>query len=224
MQITKGCILKITPYKDSSSIIGVFTQEFGWISYCIKGLRGQGKKAKSYRALLRPMMLVEIQTQHYLQSERLPYLSQLDWVYLPKSLYQDPIKINLLFCINETLNMCLENTPKQKELYEFIALSLQYLDTASYMGNFLNVFLIKLSRFLGFGLFKKSIKTLPIATRLQLILINYTQLHYHTLQEYKTNASDKRQITSILFYWYGKNIPNFQEPKSWKTLLELASR
>lgn len=221
MELTQGCVLYTSIYKESDFIVGIFTKDFGWISYKVRGYKK--KKNSLSITLFRPLILLEIQAKHSLDKQKFIYFKQVDPLYTPTNLYQSQIKLQLSFCITEVLRMCLRYHPQQENLYDFIIFSIQWLDQTLYYANFFNVFLLKLLRILGFGLSLTNITFLEISPSQQQLFIQCNTLSYQDLSSIKTNSSDRRSITAIIFDIYKEHIPYFKVPKSWRVIQQIYS-
>ncbi len=145
---TKGIVLHHIKYGENGLIVQAFTAELGRQSLLIQGLRGKTRNEKA--ALFQPLYILDLelyykprQSIHRIKEAKnfKPYIS------IPHSF----IKSSIVLFIAEILYLCLKTEEKETELFEFLISSLQILDHCdSGISNFHLIFLIKLSRFLGF--------------------------------------------------------------------------
>ena len=149
MQIkSAGIILHTLKYSDSATIVTAFTHEFGRVSYMVYGINK--KKAACRAAILQPLSLVEIDASH-LPSKKLQSIKDIRISYQATGIPYDPLKNAIALFIAEMLFRTLRETEPNEYLYAFLENSIQTLDCCEDgLANFHLVFLLKLSKFLGF--------------------------------------------------------------------------
>jgi DNA repair protein RecO (recombination protein O) len=146
---TRGVVLSFTRYGESSIIVSIFTELFGVQSYIANGIRSQ--KSKSKMALFQPLTLLELVVYHR-EHANINRLKEVKCFHPYQSIQSDIIKSTVAMFVGEVLYKTLRNESHPQPLGEFIITSLITLDTlTSNAENFHLIFLLKLSRFLGFG-------------------------------------------------------------------------
>ncbi len=145
---TAGIILHSIKYSETSIIARVYTREAGLQSYLVPGVRKARSRFK--KNLFQPLSIVEVVAYH---KER-GGLQHLKEINCPQPYGSIPYAINktsIAIFLAEILNHALKNQEANAQLFDFLAESLRQLDqTHESIANYHLVFLIRLSRYLGF--------------------------------------------------------------------------
>lgn len=218
---TPGIVFRYTKYGDTSIIVNVFTELFGLQSYIVNGVRSSSAKGKI--ALYQPLTLLEM-VVYYKENANIKRIKELKCLHQYHSLFTDVRKSTIAMFLNELLNKAVRDESHTRELYGFIAESLITLDnqTEGY-ENFHLIFLIKLSRLLGFG--AHSIHEV-LAGRLadreveqkltELLETEYEQLVPMTVAQ-------RREVLDLLLRFYRDHMDSLGEFKSVQVLKEVLS-
>ena len=146
---TTGIILNQIKYTDSSSIVSIYTREFGRISYVVRG--ASKKKSACRAALLQPLSVVEIDVSHNPKKE----IQSIREMRIAVPFYHipyDAVKNGLALFMTEVLNKTLKHSECDEELYTFLENTVCELDGCSEgIGNFHLAFMAKLAGRLGFA-------------------------------------------------------------------------
>ncbi|MBX2914303.1 MAG: DNA repair protein RecO [Cyclobacteriaceae bacterium] len=215
---TKGIVFRLTPYGDTSVIVNVFTDQFGLQSYIVNGVRSQTKTSKV--ALFQPLTLLEMVVYHKGHGG-IMRIKEVKCYHLYQNLSQQVNKSAIALFINEILNKAVKDQTHTAELFEFIANSMMILDTHPKPENFHLIFLLGLSRHLGFA---------PNHTH-EVLGVHWMdeqeeKLLEHLLRmDYQSEISltyPQRQILlSSLIRFYQTHIDGFGELKSLPVLQEV---
>lgn len=149
MQVkTRSIILHSIKYSDTATIITAYTQQFGRASYLVHGVNK--KKSNCRAALLQPLSLLEMDVFHT-PGKDLQRIKEIQ-VYFPfNSIPYHPLKNAVALFLSEMLYRTLKQPEPDENLFLFLENSLQQLDSCEEgISNFHLVFLIKLTRYLGF--------------------------------------------------------------------------
>ncbi len=145
---TRGIFLKQFKYSETSSIVRIYTEEFGLQVYIIKGLRS--KKSKIRPGLLQPLSLLDMVVTHRDKSD-LQYIKELKSAYLFKTLYYDISKSSIVLFLDELLVKSIQEENRNDELFGFLYESIKLLDILEEaINNFHLVFALHLTGYLGF--------------------------------------------------------------------------
>ncbi|HEY6915145.1 MAG TPA: DNA repair protein RecO [Paludibacter sp.] len=149
MQVkTTGIVLHSIKHTDSSSIITVYTRQFGRVSYMIHG--ANKKKSLVRAALVQPLSLIDLDVFHT-PGKDIQRIKDIRMEYQFTGIPFDPVKNSLALFISELLFRTLRQTEPDDSLFLFLDNSIQQLDCCETgIANFHLVFLLKLSRYLGF--------------------------------------------------------------------------
>ena len=149
MQIkTSGIVLHSIKYSDSGTIITVYTQQFGKVSYMVHGVNK--KKSVNPAAFLQPLSMVEMDVYHT-PGKNIQRLKEMRMSHPFTGIPFNPVKNSLALFISEVLFRTLRQTEPDENLYLFLENSILQLDySETSMSNYHLVFLLKLTRYLGF--------------------------------------------------------------------------
>jgi len=149
MQVkTSGIILHSLKYTDSSSIITVYTRQFGRAAYMVHGMNR--KKSVCPPAFLQPLSLVEMDVYHT-PGKNIQRLKEIRMEHPFTGIPYDPVKNSLALFLSEVLFRTMRQAEPDENLYLFLENSIQQLDCCDTgISNFHLVFLLKLARYLGF--------------------------------------------------------------------------
>jgi DNA repair protein RecO (recombination protein O) len=150
IQKTEGIVFRFTKYGETSIIVTIFTKAFGLQSYIVNGVRS--KSAKNKIALFQPLTILNLVVYHR-ENANIERIKELNCAHPYSSMTTDIRKSSIAMFINEVLNKTVKEESHAGAIFDFIKDSLITLDTMTeYFENFHLIFLIKLSRFLGFGI------------------------------------------------------------------------
>lgn len=146
---TRGIVFRFTKYGDSSIIVTIFTELFGIQTYIVNGVRS--KSAKGKIALFQPLTLLDL-VVYYKENASIKRIKEFKCLHQYQTVSTDIRKSSLAIFINEILNKTVKDETHAQEIFEFLLHALILLDhQETNLENFHLIFLIKLSRFLGFG-------------------------------------------------------------------------
>lgn len=146
---TRGIVFRFTKYGDSSIIVTIFTELFGIQTYIVNGVRS--KSAKGKIALFQPLTLLDL-VVYYKENASIKRIKEVKCLHQYQTVSTDIRKSSLAMFINEMLNKAVKDESHAREIFEFLLNALILLDhQETALENFHLIFLIKLSRFLGFG-------------------------------------------------------------------------
>ncbi|MGB0402894.1 MAG: DNA repair protein RecO [Salibacteraceae bacterium] len=143
----KAIFLHKIKYGDSGLILKLYTKSHGTMAFLLQGLKG---KNKSIPAILHPLAILEIQYSESGKSD----LKRIKEIQVSEPLHHirsDVHKSSLSFFLSEVCLKCFHEKEEHKDLFNFLEASVLLLENAERFGNFHLVFLVRLSRFLGFS-------------------------------------------------------------------------
>jgi len=145
---TKAIVLSTLKYSDSSLIVKCYTQDEGLKSYLIRGVL-KAKKGGIKIAYFQPLTQLNINANHS-NKGTLNSIKEVQVSYSYKTIYKDIIKQSVVLFLSEVLSYSIKEEEKNKALYEYIETGLIWLDIHDKIANFHLLFLLNLTRFLGF--------------------------------------------------------------------------
>lgn len=130
--------------------MSIFTELFGLRSYIVNGVRSSSKTSGSKIALYQPLTLLDLVVYHR-ESANINRIKEVKCLYPYKAIASDVRKSTLCMFLNEVLNKTVKEESHADEVFEFMYQSLLALDKMETgIENFHIVFLLKLSKYLGF--------------------------------------------------------------------------
>jgi len=148
LQKTRGIVLHRIKYSDSSVIVYIYTEKSGRQAFLVRGARR--KKSHIKINLFQPLYALDLEIyinpKRELQSIK-EYNNIIPFVSIPYNIQKSTIALFL----GEMLYRFLLEEEANKPLFEYLLNSIQYLDkTEKSISNFHLLFLIQLTKYLGF--------------------------------------------------------------------------
>lgn len=145
---TRGIVLRVTDYSESSVIVKIYTEKLGVQSYLVQGVKKT--KAKIKMNMLQPLHLLDMVVYHK-PNVGLQKISDARSFPILSDLPYNIVKSSIAIFLNEIIHKSVKEQIDDALLFEYIYSSVELLDnTEESVSNFHLVFLMKLSRFLGF--------------------------------------------------------------------------
>ena len=235
---TRGIVFKTTDYGESSVIVQVFTEKFGLQSYIVNGAKKP--KAKISRNMLQPLHLLDMVVYHK-DTGNVQRIKELKNAPQLQSIPYDVIKSSVAIFLNEVLYKALKQQSADESSFDFIFSAIEWLDHQTEgLANFHLLFLIQLTRYLGFypdryligeadyfdlknGVFSKykpdtALYLSPPHTQ------NFTKLlqcSFENSPQVKISNDDRRYLIQKLLEYYALHIEGFGNIKSHVVLEEV---
>ncbi|RAW02799.1 DNA repair protein RecO [Pseudochryseolinea flava] len=217
---TQGVVFRFTKYGETSIIVTIFTTLFGIQSYIVNGVRSKSLKSKI--ALYQPLTLLDL-VVYYKENASIKRIKELKCLHPYQTVTSDIRKSSIAMFIAEILNKTVKEESHAQELCDFIITSMIILDTHEKTENFHLIFLLKLSRYLGFGAqFVNEVLggrfTDEAIEKIidQLIKADYTDVISMTIAQ-------RREILELLVSFYADHVETIGELKSLAVLREIVS-
>lgn len=238
MQVkTTGIVLHSIKHTDSSSIITIYTRQFGRVSYMVHG--ANKKKSVVRAAFLQPLSLVEMDVFH-VPGKDIQRIKDIRMEHQFTGIPFDPVKNSLALFISELLFRALRQTEPDESLFLFLENSIQQLDCCETgIANFHLVFLLKLTRYLGFepnsdeedivyfdmlnGLFQKN-KPLHVHFLLPDVTVDFNnilQADYASMRNLGFSRARRIKLLESMIEYYRLHIPEFHGLHSLAVLQSL---
>lgn len=216
---TKGIVFRLTPYGETSIIVNIFTESFGLQSYIVNSVRSKSGKGKI--AIYQPLTLLDLVVYHK-ENAGILRIKEATCYYPYQQLQSDPRKNCIGLFINEVLNKTVKEQVHAGELCNFIFDSLIKLDSLNQPENFHLLFLIHLSKYLGFGPFAKiELGALMLNKQEEEILDKLLESDYE--EKIQINNEQRRNLLDALIRFYGGHIDAMGTIRSVQVLREVLS-
>ena len=239
MQVkTTGIVLHSIKHTDSTTIITIYTQQFGRVSYMVHGINK--KKSVCRPAFLQPLSVVEMDVSHTLGKD-IQRIKDMRMEHQFTGIPYDPVKNSLALFLSEMLFRTLRQTEPDESLFLFLENSIQQLDCCEAgLANFHLVFLLKLTRYLGFepnqddeetdlyfdlmnGVFQRS-KPLHTHYMLPEVAVDFAALlrsDYATMHQLAFARQKRLKLLEYMVEYYRLHIPDFHGLHSLAVLQSL---
>lgn len=221
---TRGVVLKFIKYRETSIIVNIYTECLGLQGYIINGIRSFRTKRNKI-ALYQPLTLLDL-VVYYREEKQLQRLSEAKCQHPFYSITLKPKKSGIALFILEILSKTLKEQTENKDLFNFLWDSILKFDSGELPSeNFHLVFLVQLSKFLGFR--PQSAKEIHEELRSELNEVwlhsPESQLMDQMLTCSYTNSpalsnSQRANLLKILLSFYRWNIEQFGTVKSLDVL------
>jgi DNA repair protein RecO (recombination protein O) len=216
---TRGIVFRFTKYGETSVIVTIFTELFGLQSYIVNGIRS--KSAKNKIALYQPLTLLNLVVYHR-ENSNIERIKEVSCFHPYHSLTADVKKSTVAIFISELINKTVKEESHAKAMFEFICDSLITIDgLKTGFENAHLIFMIKLSRYLGFGpQFVNELLAARIADEETekalaiLIRADYDQMIH-------LNNHQRRNVLDVLLKFYSDHIESLGEIRSVQVLREV---
>ena len=237
MQIsTKAIVLSSIKYGDTSLVVKCFTLEAGIKTYLLKGIL-KAKKAKVKAAYFQVLSQIEIEAIHK-NKGTLESIRDVKIGYVYSSMHSDIKKSAVAMFLAEMLNTSIQEEEKNEALFEYLEVSLQWLDAHEEVANFHMLFLLNLTKYLGFypdlknqhyanfnlleGAYVSDGGVRHLVFGEKLILLNrLLGINFDSLKLVGFSGQNRMDILTILIEYFELHLQGFRKPKSLVILNEV---
>lgn len=232
---TKAIVLTSLKYGEADLIVKCLT-EHGVKSYLLRSIfRSKSKKLKI--GYFQPLSQLDISAYHNKQGN-LNKMTEASVYYLYQTLATDIYKQSIALFLAEVLAYALKEEEENPLQFQYIEASLKWLDLHDSFSNFHLVFLLELTKYLGFypdtsmlsanffdleeGNFALSQPFRSFLTGNKLILFkSLIGIKFDDMLELKWNSDSRQTVLDILLEYYELHLPGFMKPRSLKVLKEV---
>ena len=235
---TQAIVLHSLKYGETRLIVDMFTRSMGRQSFIVS--IPKSTKAKIKKQLFQPLSILELE----FDSRPKVQLQKLADVRLALPFSSIPFhahKLSISLFLAEFLYYALRGEQENELLFDYVANSLLWLDgQQDRFSNFHLVFLMRLSRFLGFypnldhyqsgdyfDLRESMFQSVPPvhrdflfpeeANKVQLMM----RMDFPTMHLYRMSHDDRNRLLEVTLKYYRLHLPDFPELKSVSVLQEL---
>lgn len=216
---TRGIVFRFTKYGETSIIVNIFTELFGLQGYIINSVRTKSSKNKI--ALFQPLTLLDLVVYHRTNAT-LNRIKEVKCIYPFQSLTVDIKKSAMSMFINEIVNKTVREESHAKEVFEFLFQSLVALDTATQnLENFHLIFLLKLSRYLGFGAqhLNEVLGGRVADIEIENLLGALIKMEYE--DQFLISNQQRKTLLELIVKFYADHVETIGEIKSMQVLREV---
>jgi DNA repair protein RecO (recombination protein O) len=215
----KGVVFRFTRYGETSVIVTIFTDQFGLQSYIVNGVRSRSSKSKI--ALFQPLTLLELVVYHR-ENANINRIKEMKCIHPYNNLHLDVSRSAIAMFITEVINKAVKDQSHAEDLCEFLITSLITLDSmTTHVHNFHLIFMLKLSRFLGFG--AQNINEVLGGRVTELLIENAIgqMISGDYLTQVALTNPQRREALDLLIQFYNEHSGTLGELKSVQVLREI---
>jgi DNA repair protein RecO (recombination protein O) len=216
---TRGIVFRFTKYAESSIIVTIFTEHFGLQTYIVNSARSKTGKGKI--ALYQPLTLLEMVVYHK-ENANILRIKEVKCFHPYQTLTTDFKKSTIALFLTEVINRAVKEQSHTQELGQFLFHAFISLDgLGQNIENFHLLFLIKLSRHLGFGVHQPEEILTPFFAddKEEKILEDLLTAEFGFVIQ--MNQVQRRNLLDVLLRFYASHVENFSELKSLSVVREL---
>jgi len=230
---TKAIVLSTLKYSDSSLIVKSYTQEEGLKSYLIRGIL-KAKKGGLKIACFQPLNQLNIVASHRNKGS-LNTIKEAQISYPYKTIYKNIIKQSVVLFLSEVLSYSIKEEEKNNALFEYIETGLVWLDLHDKVANFHLLFLLNLTRFLGFypdltekekiGFDLLEGNFTNVTSQKNVIYgNNFYQfnkllgINFDSIENVSFNKQERQIVLKIIIQYFELHLDGFKKPKSLQIL------
>ena len=232
---TRGIVFHTIPYSDSRVIARIYTEHSGIESFIITISRS--KKGKIKNNLLQPLTQLDLVVD-YRERNNIHSVREISCSVPYQHLQDDIIKTSIALFLAEVLYKSVKEEEPNAQLFSFIGNSLHILDLQHEgVANFHLVFLLQLTKFLGFypqpnmhgersifdlrdGVFRDKfpdhLHYLDAAEAR--MLENLLAMNYSNMETFPLSGEVRRIMLKHLLHYYDLHLHNMHEVKSHQVL------
>jgi DNA repair protein RecO (recombination protein O) len=240
LHTTRGIVLHQTRYSESSLILRIYTESLGLQSFIVKGVHSKRSKAKA--AFFQPLTILNLVIDRK-EGKSLHYIREISIEYPYRSLHTDMNRRSVLLFLADLLHRSIREENPDLEMFNWLYHALTWYDLSDgEQINFHLLFMMQLSRFLGFyprlqpgivaeyfdlreGIFTQLRPEHADYLRgeMSTVLARLQQTTFDGAGELQVSNKLRRMALDALLIYYRLHLPGFGELKSvaiLKTVLE----
>jgi len=226
---TNGIVLSKLKYRDNDLIVRCYTSQRGVVSYLLRGVLNS-KKGNAKTAYFQPLSQLQIE-ENFRANQSLQFISDVKMDVVYKSLHSNILKSAIVMFLSEVLSSVLKEEERNDNLYDYLTNSMDWLDHEDDFANFHLLFLLNLSRHLGFypdetsidhpyfnlstGAFQLKPQSLyTISDENLMILKQLLGINFDELKTIKLNSKQRQSFVTVLLLYFELHLGDFRKPKS----------
>ena len=237
IEVTKAIVINSIKYGDTSLITTCYTEKAGIKTYMLKGVL-TSKKGKIKPAYFQPLNQLNLTANHN-NKGTLNTIRDIELSVFYKHLYTDVKKQSISLFLSEILYYSIREEEQNSTLFSYLETSFLWLDTHENISNFHLLFLLNLTKFLGFypelkllnslyfdlseGCFTNSRTSTTIYGENLVQFKKLFGINFDALHLVDFNATSRQSILTILIQYYELHLSGFKKPKSLNVLKSVFS-
>lgn len=239
---TKGIVLRVVRYGETSLIVTVFTELFGVQSYLVNGVRTHSKKGGSKAAYFQPAAILDLVVYHN-ELRQLNRIREYQWGCIYTTVLSDVPRNAVALYMIELLGKCLRQPETNTDLFQFTEDCLLHLDHSEnrVMANIPLFYALHLPVHFGFRMsdnYSESVCYLDLKegvfcpdhpghpwfmepAQAMLVAQLLKVMHPDELSQIPLHHLNRRQLLQQLETYYALHIPEFGKLRTLPVLQEV---
>jgi DNA repair protein RecO (recombination protein O) len=230
---TKAIVISSLKYSEADLIVKCFTESSGLKTYLLRNIL-KSKKGKLRTAMFQPLTQLEIEAYHK-DKGTLESIREAKVLEHYQTLHTEIAKSAIVFFISDVLRSAIQEEEANPALFEYLIAATSWLDAHDHVANFHLLFLVRLSKHLGFypddsdlsmtyfnlldGTFENvernkfcySGETINVLKQL-------LGIHFDALQNVTLNQKQRAAFLTMLLQYYELHLQGFKKPRSLAVL------
>lgn len=232
IEVTKAIVINTIKYGDTSLIATCYTEKAGIKTYILKGALSS-KKGKLKPAYFQPLNQLTFTANHNNKGS-LNTIRDIEVTNFYVAIYSDIKKQSIALFLAEILYYSIKEEEQNRSLFSYLETSFLWLDTHNNISNFHLLFLLNLTKYLGFypetnevanlyfdlaeGNFVKSRNINTVQGENLVQFKKLFGINFDTLHKVDFTALNRQSILSILIQYFELHLAGFKKPKSLAVL------
>ncbi len=229
LSTTNAIVLSKLKYRDNDLIVKCYTQEHGVISFLVRGVL-KSKKSNTKAAYFQLLSQIQV-VFNYTKTRSLYTLKEVKVNTVYTSLHSHILKSSVVMFLSEILATTLQEEEKNEALYSYLETTLLWFDTDTEFANFHLLFLLKLTKYLGFypdttqihnaffnledGSFQtKDLGKYCVSGENLILLKHLLGIKFDALYDIKINAKKRQSFLNMILLYFELHLGSFRIPKS----------
>lgn len=235
---TKGVVLGSINYNDKYILVQIYTEAFGRVTYMVS--KTKSKNTKVPKALFASLFVLELEVDHQ-ASRDIQRIREARAIRQLYTISNDLKKTSMVFFLSEFLTRVLKDANDSKLVYYFLDQSIFILEeTDNSIANYHLVFMLKLTRFLGFhpnleeysrnkffDMINGDFVVVPplhkhyLGKEESYTMSLFARITYDNMHHFKFSRNDRTNIINRILEYYRLHLYDFPELKSLEVLHQL---
>lgn len=238
LQSLDAIVLSKIKYSDSDLIIKCYSKEKGIVNFFAKNILKR-KKGAVRASFFQPLWLLRIESSQK-PNQSLYSIREVKTNKVYHSISTNVYKSSIVMFLAEVLSLTLKEEEPNIQLFEYLETAFQWLDHEDDFSNFHLLFLLNLTRYLGFypkfpdkelsffnlssGTFSENkTDTYTISGEDLTLLYALKGTNFDTIKEIKLNSKQRHSFLSMLLLYFELHLGDFKQPKSLEVLNKVFS-
>ena len=236
---TKAIVIGTIKFSDTSLIVKLYTEKVGLVSFLLKGIL-KSKKGKLRTAYFQPLNQLSVIFSHQ-EKRNLQLLKEAQVIHVYETIYTSIVKQSIVLFLSEILTSAIQEEENNTLLYEYLEHSLIWLDSHDQISNFHLLFLLNLTKFLGFypdvsqsdkngfhlseGFFTDHLQIKEVIKGNEINqLKKLLGIHFDNVEYINYSKTERQRLLQILIRYFELHLGGFRVPKSLAVLETVFSK